>query len=59
MAVETVKEISSGEEGALLIVKPKKVKLEKEENVNFINIETQFAIQWSSPRIVFNIKYRN
>ena len=47
MAVETVKEISSGEEGALLIVKPKKGKLEKEENVNFINIETQFAIQWS------------
>ena len=59
MAVETVKEISSGEEGALLIVKPKKVKLEKEENVNFINIEKQFVIQWSSPRIVFTIKYRN
>ena len=35
MAVETVKEISSGEDD-LLIVKPKKVKLEKEENVTFI-----------------------
>ena len=35
MAIETVKEISSGEDD-LLIVKPKKVKLEKEENVNFI-----------------------
>ena len=58
MAIETVKEISSGEDD-LLIVKPKKVKLEKEENVNFINIEKQFAIQWSSPRIVFTIKYRN
>ena len=33
--METVIEISSGEEDDLLIIKPKKVKLEKEENVNF------------------------
>ena len=33
--METVIEISSGEEGDLLIIKPKNVKLEKEENVNF------------------------
>ena len=33
--METVIEISSGEEGDLIIIKPKNVKLEKEENVNF------------------------
>ena len=33
--METVIEISSGEEDDLLVIKPKKVKLEKEENVNF------------------------
>ena len=33
--METVIEISSGEEDDLLIIKPKKVKLEKEKNVNF------------------------
>ena len=35
VAMETVIEISSGEEDDLLIMKPKKVKLKKEENVNF------------------------
>ena len=33
--METVIEISSGEEDDLPTIKPKKVKLEKEENVNF------------------------
>ena len=33
--METVTEISSGKEDDLFIIKPKKVKLEKEENVNF------------------------
>ena len=33
--METVIEISSGEDGDLLIIKTKSVKLEKEENVNF------------------------
>ena len=35
MAIETLIEISSGEEDDLLIIKPKNVKLEKEEHVNF------------------------
>ena len=35
VAMETVIEISSGEEDDLLIIKSKKVKLEREENVNF------------------------
>ena len=33
--MKTVIEISSGEEDDLLILKPKKVKLEREENFNF------------------------
>ena len=39
MAKETATEISSGEEDDLLIIKPKKLKLKKEENVNF-TVET-------------------
>ena len=37
--METVIEISSGKEDDLFIIKPKKVKLEKEENVN-LNMST-------------------
>ena len=33
--METVIEIPSGEEDDLLVIKPKKVKLEKEDNVSF------------------------
>ena len=35
VAMETVIKIPSSEEEDLLIIKPKKVKLEREENVNF------------------------
>ena len=33
--METVTEISSGKEDDLFVIKPKKVKLEKAENINF------------------------
>ena len=41
--METVIEISSGEEDDLLIMQPKKVKLEREENVNFTREDVKMS----------------
>ena len=66
VAMETVIEISSGEEDDLLIIKPKKVKLEKEENVNFTvktipadghSIENCFSMFLERTRLKFSLYY--